>query len=108
MKRALLGAAIAALLTASVGVQAQNAPQPGAPGLTPLNLSMEKLQLEQLKCKALEAEANFHGFNAMQLGKERDALNARIKELEAKVAELEALQPKENPPAVDILRGNPP
>jgi hypothetical protein len=99
MKRALQGAAIAALLIASVEVHAQSAPQPGPPGMVPLNLSMEKLQFDTLKCKAFEAEANFHAFNAQQLGKERDALQAKIKELEAKIVEL---TPKDPPAPVEV------
>lgn len=105
MNRTLQGVTLGvALMVGSVLVHAQSAPQPGPPGMVPLNLSMEKLQLDTLKCKAFEAEANFHAYSSLQLSKERDALNAKIKELEGKIAGLEA--PKD--PPVDILKGTPP
>jgi hypothetical protein len=93
------GLALLAAAVVCAGAHAQTAPQPGAPVLTPLNLSMEKLQLDTLKCRAFEAEANFHAFNAQQIAKDRDALTAKIKELEATIA---ALTPKDPPAPLQV------
>lgn len=97
-----------ALLAAAVICAGAQTPPPGPPGLVPLNLSMEKLQFDTLKCKAFEAEANFHAYNAVQLGKERDTLQAKAKELEAKVAELEGKLAELTPKDPVDIKGTPP